>query len=204
MEIQQNKRIIIGISGKKGSGKDTVAKLINDYVSHKYNFHIAAYADNLKEICSIIIAEPLAVFYDEYKKENHLIPKQFWINGEPTTPRQFLQHIGTELFRDKSGIANIWINSLFATYKGGNLIITDVRFSNEVKAIKERGGIVIRVNRNLSNTDLHKSETELDDFTFDFTIDNNSSLDNLRRNVISICQALKLEKTNQVSLFDTM
>lgn len=76
------------------------------------------------------------------------------------TPRLLLQHIGTELFRDQLH-PQIWVNALMADYKNkaeskGKLlkkpiypdwIITDVRFPNEAKAIKDKGGIVIRVNR---------------------------------------------------------
>tara|TARA_R110002020_G_scaffold380110_1_gene591298 strand:+ start:38 stop:904 length:867 start_codon:yes stop_codon:yes gene_type:complete len=67
-----------------------------------------------------------------------------------------------------------------------NWIITDVRFPNEAQAIKDRGGIVIRVNRlevdkfttNFPQT-LHPSETALDDYEFDHVIDNNGSIEDL-------------------------
>lgn len=73
-----------------------------------------------------------------------------------------------------------------------NWIITDVRFPNEAQAIKDRGGIVIRVNRpleRLGNSKLpklkhtsnnqHYSETVLDDYEFDYVIDNNGSIEEL-------------------------
>ncbi len=62
-----------------------------------------------------------------------------------------------------------------------NWIITDVRFPNEVEAIKKVGGIIIRVNRRgMLDTDKHESETALDDYdNFDGTIENNSDIDGL-------------------------
>lgn len=66
-----------------------------------------------------------------------------------------------------------------------NWIITDVRFPNEAKAIKDRGGIVIRVNRYDENgmpyktLNNHPSETALDDYEFDITIDNNGTIEDL-------------------------
>ena len=71
-----------------------------------------------------------------------------------------------------------------------NWIITDVRFPNEAKAIKDRGGIVIRVNRTYYTEDkkyiigydpfeTHPSETALDDYEFDYVIENDGSLDEL-------------------------
>jgi hypothetical protein len=118
------------------------------------------------------------------------------------TPRSLLQYIGTDLFRDKI-LDNIWINALFSKYidkadrtSEGILskkpiypkwIIPDLRFPNELQAIKNRGGITIRVNRALYKkgepNDIfkkeHPSETALDDVTFDYTINNNGSIQEL-------------------------
>jgi len=77
------------------------------------------------------------------------------------TYRQALQWIGTNLFRDKFH-PNTWVNALFAdygikdleyfkaypdNYALPNWIVTDVRFLNEIQAIKDREGIIIRINR---------------------------------------------------------
>lgn len=62
-----------------------------------------------------------------------------------------------------------------------NWIITDVRFPNEAKSIKDRSGIVIRVNRGdkKPSENLHESETALDDYKFDYVIENNGTLEEL-------------------------
>lgn len=126
---------------------------------------------------------------------------------EEMTVRTFLQKLGTEAIRD--GLhTNAWVNALFADYKksfnensiqdiydprsktGGmeypKWIITDTRFPNEAQAIKDRGGIVIRVIRpevckddESSMVPKHPSETALDDWSFDYIIDNCGSLDDL-------------------------
>jgi hypothetical protein len=121
------------------------------------------------------------------------------------TPRELMQFIGTDLFRDKL-LNNIWVNALFADYKkpaqiaiettGGytnyptsvnfpNWIITDVRFPNEVEAIKKRGGIVIRINRNnIDNSSTRESETALDNYQgFDWTLDNCGNIEDLIKEV---------------------
>jgi len=85
---------------------------------------------------------------------------------------------------------NLWYNTYvkeFQTFK--NWIVTDVRFKNEVDAIKEKGGVVIRIERPCgkcgspeSQNEIHTSETELDDYTdFDYTIINDGNLDDLRK-----------------------
>ena len=58
-----------------------------------------------------------------------------------------------------------------------NWIITDVRFFNETQAIKDKGGILIRVNRDSDSKDSHVSENELITYKdWDYVIDNNYSL----------------------------
>ena len=70
--------------------------------------------------------------------------------------------------------------------------ITDVRFPNEVKAIKDKEGIVIRINRESDYNSTHFSETALDNYEdFDYTIDNNNCIDCLIEQVKEI---LKHEK----------
>ena len=153
----------------------------------------------------------------------------FWrIEEQKTTPRLLLQIIGTECIRDKVH-PNAWVNALFADYKyeihrsevptraAGfidqhvypNWIITDMRFPNELEAVKSRGGITIRVNRNfhmdlpngihvetirkgsLTEIEEHPSETALDNAEFDYTIENNSSIEDLIH-IVSL--VLKREK----------
>ena len=77
-----------------------------------------------------------------------------------------------------------------------NWIVTDMRFPNELKAVKDRGGISIRVNRPFLNesaykkayreTHEHVSEKSLDLATFDYTIDNNSDIQSLIEKVKEI------------------
>lgn len=98
------------------------------------------------------------------------------------TPRKLLQLLGTECGREIIH-PNIWVNALFADYKDivknvksfkeepnstkayemekPNWIITDVRFPNEAQAIKDRGGIVIRVNRKITSEEWQKLYPEV-------------------------------------------
>jgi hypothetical protein len=116
------------------------------------------------------------------------------------TPRKILQLLGTECVSTIIH-SNAWTNALFIDYKPylgdmklvyPNWIITDLRFPNELQAIKDRGGITIRVNRSLLGklqpiergnykipNAYHISETALDAATFDYTIDNNGTIKEL-------------------------
>lgn len=71
-----------------------------------------------------------------------------------------------------------------------NWIITDMRFPNELKAVKDRGGISIRVSKTGIHTpkieDLHPSETALDNYEFDYHIDNSGTIEDLIEKVRKI------------------
>lgn len=98
------------------------------------------------------------------------------------------QKVGTEAIRNNIH-PNAWVLSLFGTYNEDKdfWIVTDVRFKNEANIIKEKGGIVIRLNgdplncrvgdnRNMS----HQSEIDLDDYEgFDYVYDNVPPISNL-------------------------
>lgn len=144
-----------------------------------------------------------------------------------TTLREILQMVGTEFGRTLH--PSIWVNSLMTEYKSKlssnnpvddldweprfiypNFIITDTRFENELKAVKDREGITIRVNRNpgykwidKQEWDLHskgivphESETALDDSTFDYEIDNNGTISELIDKIRNILIENKLIKNN--------
>ena len=108
------------------------------------------------------------------------------------TPRSLLQKIGTDLFRNQLH-NNTWVNATFANYQDDNWIITDVRFPNELEAVKKHNGIIIRINRGLVERTgkmiqepEHISETALDNAEFDYVIENDCTIDDLIEKVREI------------------
>jgi hypothetical protein len=164
--------MIIGISGYAGSGKDEVANAIlrcNPF------WDIKRYSGKLKQVAEILTGET------DWESQEF---KQSYLKWE-MTGRQFLQKLGTDAIRDHLH-PDTWVNALMKDYKpNSNWIIPDVRFLNEAEAIKERGGIIIRVDRG-SPANSHKSETILDNYRFDFIISNNGTIDELSDVVKSI------------------
>ncbi len=97
----------------------------------------------------------------------------------------------------------VWVNALFSDYTNDLYwIITDVRFPNEFKAIKEKGGIVIRVNRPSHSKHIvkvindHPSETALDGYDFDYVIENDGDLKKLKSKIKSLLEILNNNDTN--------
>jgi len=198
--------MILGINGKIGSGKDTVGKIIQhltsewedeefqdtDMLDVRSNWEIKKFAGKLKQIASILTGIPVENFEDQEFKKLDMSPE--W----GMTYREFLQKLGTEAMRE--GLhTNVWVNALMADYitesfrsdKKTNWIITDVRFPNEMEAIVEKGGITIRVVRPGTVVGEHPSETSLYSAEFDYTIVNDSTIEELVKKVRDI---LVLEK----------
>jgi hypothetical protein len=120
--------------------------------------------------------------------------------------RDFLQKLGTDAIRDNLHI-NTWVNALMVDYSPTgdtllegevrkvreedliypNWIVTDTRFPNEAEAIKKADGIIIRVERpGVKPINPHPSETGLDDWKFDYVINNDGSLKDLIKKVNKI------------------
>jgi hypothetical protein len=206
--------MIIGVNGRINSGKDTVGKIIQyllcknvgdvsieeilDSNEHDWwleeqsGFEIKKFANKLKQIASILCGVPLK-YWENQDFKNEKMPEDWGV----MTYREFLQRLGTDVIRDGLD-SNVWVNALFSDYKPQKLseynpskwIITDMRFPNEMKAVKERKGITIRVSRTGIHTpkveDLHPSETSLDDAEFNYHIDNSGTIEDLIEKVKEI------------------
>jgi hypothetical protein len=100
------------------------------------------------------------------------------------TAREFLQYFGTEVMRNIKD--SIWVDYTMKRInkeQSSVAIIPDVRFPNEINAIKEAGGIVIRLTRDPFESD-HDCEKALDAESFDWDkfdniIDNKGNIDQL-------------------------
>lgn len=192
--------MIIGLSGKIGSGKDTVAGMLPERFQNK------KYADILKTMTAVMLGCCKCDLEDRDFKELKL-------HGLPLTVREIMQKLGTEFGRDMVH-PDTWVKLTLKDYQvGRQWVISDVRFPNEAKAIKELGGIVVRVKRpifartgymdlddmlvNASEKELEKlhhiSETALDDWDFDHTIYNASSLENLEKEVNQLITKYNLQ-----------
>lgn len=199
------------ISGKAGSGKDTVSSFILDKIcADKKNKHIIpvgsinklALADPIKEM--ILLMFPQAkkeCLYGDSHKRNETIPGAFK-DGAPLTYRQLLIDIGTGLGRGYN--QNIWLENLDVRiaklnkkkHKPDAIIVSDIRFKNEFDHIKNNGFCMIRLLREDSSKIDHVSETqqeEILDTDFDFVLKNNSSLEDLKNKVFSIVDKIKQE-----------
>ena len=99
-----------------------------------------------------------------------------------TSPREIMQRVGTNFFRSID--SDFWINQAGrALEERGSLILTDVRFDNEAQWIKDNGGIVVSIVRDLDNKDYHVSEKGVSREYVDIFLENNGSIEELRNGI---------------------
>jgi len=206
--------MIIGICGLIGSGKDTIA----DYLQNIHQFRRESFAHALKDAVAQVFGWDRELL-EGRAKESRAWREQvdpWWatrLKMPHLTPRYVLQVWGTEVAR-RSFHDEIWIAALENKLRKttDDVVISDCRFPNEIKSIRNAGGIVIRVVRGpepewyqaalsanrgpngnvtwatskriLENARVHASETAWIGTKFDAVIDNNADgLDNLYKQI---------------------
>jgi len=154
------KTVLIGLAGPKGVGKTTFAHLIDGQV-----FSLAS---PIKKMLATII--PPLYIYEEKEK-----PIPGWPDG--ITGRYLLQRVGTECFREMW--PEVWVTHLLNEIEKveGLCVIDDVRFENEARAIRKKGGSIWRLHRRGVNPlDDHISEAGLPDELVDREISLNAQV----------------------------
>ena len=164
----KGKPMVIGISGKAGSGKDTLGK----YLCEEYRCLHYYFAKPLKEGAKIMFN------LSEAQIKNKEVPIEPW----GISPRKIYQLLGTEIGR---GIdPNIWIKNaemFINRHPGRTVVITDVRFDNEATFIHNRGGTIINIVREKEAIyeNKHSSEGGLRPENIDMTIYNNGTKEDM-------------------------
>jgi hypothetical protein len=178
--------MIIGLAGFKGSGKDTVAA----YLVKKHGFERKAYADPLKQSIAALFDIPFTEV-DRLKNDDRArvaigdLEEQRRLFPIPEYPvmsfRQILQRYGTEAHRDVFG-QDFWLEYTLPSngyYSGRSIVVTDVRFANEVKRIKDFGGSIWLVDRVTDRSSFDPHASEKLDFGTDLTVPNRGTIDDL-------------------------
>jgi len=207
--------MIVGITGLIGSGKDTIA----EYLITKHGFKKLSFAASLKDAVAAVFGWDRSLLEGTTKESREWREEvdQWWakkLNMPHLTPRWVLQYWGTEVCRQ--GFHNdIWVASLENQLRQtkNNVVITDCRFINELNAIKNAGGVTIRVSRGpepewfadaitynsglhnmgwalsrdrLQKSGIHASEYSSVGLDYDYVVDNNGTLTDLHNKIEKI------------------
>lgn len=202
--------MIIGVCGFIGSGKDTVA----DYLVNFHEFRRESFADSLKDSVAAVFGWDRKMLEGRTKQSREWREEvdRWWADrlSMPTlTPRWVLQYWGTEVCR-RTFHDDIWIASIENKLRqsSDSIVISDVRFPNEIKSIKNLGGKIIWVIRDelpswydtavkavagsnhhineMKDLGIHSSEWAWVGIDFDHVIRNDSSIDDLYTKVKSV------------------
>jgi hypothetical protein len=142
-------RKIVGVLGFIGSGKSTVG----EYLEYGYGYTKMSFANNLKDTVAAVFGWPRHMLEGDTVDSRiwRETPDEFWSNklNKTVTPRWAIQNIGTDVFRN-CFYTDIWVSSLEKSIisKENPVVITDVRFPNEIELVKRLGGKLIWVRRN--------------------------------------------------------
>ena len=173
--------MILGLSGAKGSGKDTVAA----YLVKEHGFERKAFADPLKKSVAALFDIPFSMV-DQFKNmedvrvvvEDRHVPSKHYTDMDFRT---FLQRYGTESHRDVFG-ESFWLDYTLPVqgfYPGREIVVSDVRFPNEVDRIHTLGGWVVMIHRVSAYAEKDQHRSELLELKHDFEIYNDSTLNEL-------------------------
>lgn len=210
--------MIIAISGLIGSGKDTVA----DYLVNLHEFRRESFAGNLKNAMCEIFGWDREMLEGRSKSSREWREQvdEWWakrLNMPHLTPRWILQHVGTDVIRGQFH-DDMWLASLENKLRktDDNIIISDVRFKNEVKMLKDLGAVCVEVTRGdrpgwyqyalegdikkLETLKVHRSEYDWIGTEFDATLDNNGTLDELYKQVEDLLSFKHQEQDLQASM----
>ena len=199
------KNIIIAFSGKARSGKSESAKLLKEIAqqSNDIKFIGFSFATKVKEIAKYYFN------WDENKDIHHKVYSTGEIKNDGSIAvdgdseiiqdkgRQLLINIGQKFREIRSSIwADIVVQQMKDLDVGEpeNIIycIDDMRFKNEVKALGNYGRLVtIRLNRTNGQLNIDDvTEKDLDAHKFDYYIENDGSISDLKQNLQQIYQSI--------------
>lgn len=200
----------IGFAGHKQVGKSTAASLLDGWLrSEGHSVKITFFASPLKEMCINILGLKRELVYGDNNAKEQLthilwdnLPIEIRIKygtefydylnefpkprEGPMTVREVMQIVGTDIFRQMLW-KDVWVRNPFITqYEEDFVILDDVRYFNEKKAIEDNNGLVILLLRETGLTDQHISEKELDGVPFRHTVENHGSLQELKSKILNI------------------
>lgn len=214
--------MIIGVCGFIGSGKDTIA----DYLVNIHQYRRESFANTLKDAVACVFAWDRELLDGRTRQSREWREQrdEWWSKrlGMDITPRWVLQYWGTEVCRHGFH-DDIWVASLENKLRKttDDIVISDCRFPNEIRAIKQAGGLVVRVKRGpepewydhavhynegvrkvgwalgkdaLQKLNIHPSEYAWIGTKFDAVLDNNGSMDSLFAQVKDLVQDRPLDQ----------
>lgn len=189
--------MLIGVTGKKRSGKDTLAQALTGV-----GFVRVAFADPIRDLAYAL--DPLVWVEAD---EQHMLPQAVRLLGRGSSHRlawlvdvvgweaakdtrevrRTLQRLGVDAGRKVLG-ESVWLDlGMTAAARHEDVVITDVRFPEEADAVRTAGGRVVRVTRpGVTSFDTHATETAMDGYPVDVEVVNDTTVEALHAAALTL------------------
>ncbi|QEQ94091.1 deoxynucleoside monophosphate kinase [Streptomyces phage Saftant] len=189
--------LLIGLSGYAGAGKDEAAAalVVGGWRRDAFADRLRAFLYALDPWVNVSVDVGVA-------RLSKLVDAYGWDRAKRTFPevRRLLQRAGTEAGRKVLG-TQVWVDALMKDFQPHDeaLVVTDVRFKNEADAIREAGGVVVRIERPGVGPKedpggwVHESEVALDHYDFDVTVKNDGTIEELHDRLLSVTKLIRLK-----------
>lgn len=187
------KHFILAFTGPKGSGKDTVASLVERFTNTSYQ-HVerVAFADPIKHHIQQLFGLDTTGEYDQFKRstltfqvynKDHVVSarhvvREIGMKMRAYDDRQFTDYVHEVLQNPRARV----VNSLF--------LITDLRFDNEYLMLMGWGAKVVKIVRPDHQYDGHITERGFDDHLVDYILHNDGQLADLEKQVYKMIREL--------------
>lgn len=192
--------LLIGLAAVGRAGKDTVGQMLGEWGYHPFALADELRADLLK-LNPLLSGHPgvEAGQFGEPIRLADLVEHVGWDEAKRNPEvRRLKQVYGTEVARAGFGVG-CWLLRLSTSgleahlSAGGRAVVTDLRYDNEAKAIRARGGAVVRITGRGGlggDAGKHASEAGISRALVDHTIHNDGTLDELYDLVCDLAGAL--------------
>jgi len=185
-QLKKDKMKIIAFGYKKGVGKNQSAKFLSTHLRSNYpglKVSEISFASKLKDIAYQLWAWAglkRAIYYETHRDEKEIILPRL-----QKSPRDLWIETGNAL---RTVVSSVWIDYALNGIKSDIIIITDMGFRNEAIAIRNKGGVLVKITRDGLPQGNDPREIELDSWPYywDYEIYNNGTLVDLYKKIVCL------------------
>jgi hypothetical protein len=187
-------RLIIALSGFKGSGKDTFATYLVEELSRDRPTMRLAFADPIRNTIMHIFELTDTNEYDLFKRTNvELFSTDEQLSSKTIEGRRVLREIGMLMRMYDESQFTKYVKKRIEKFPDSHVVVTDMRFDNELEMLRDVGATLINITGGMhkGDADLHVTERGFSSDTFDHLIKNDGSLRELQTKAHQLIRDLK-------------
>jgi hypothetical protein len=183
--------MIIAFGHRRRVGKDTATRLFVDALASKnIPARQVSFAGSLKDVCADIFG--WAGLQGPSHYEEHPAEKEEILPALGLSPRRIWIDVGNKL---REVYEDVWIDLALnqAAKEKTVIIISDLRYPNEVDKVHCAGGVVVKIVRDKAPISNDVADTALANYEkWDMTIENNGTIDEFRQHLLPLVHIVEM------------